>query len=116
MLSKVSATRVTVFVNEDTRQGTEQRWRAVFDLLVHKQAAGATVTRPQMSFASHHQVHSPDMEVTMDHIPVRIEFVDTPERVQELLPTLYEPVNDGLIEVQDTTVVKVAQKEDKVKI
>jgi len=27
-----------------------------------------------------------------------------------------EPVNDGLIEVQDTTVVKVAQKEDKVKI
>jgi PII-like signaling protein len=116
MLSKGPAKRVTVFVNEDTRHGTEPLWRAVFDLLVHKQAAGATVTRPQMGFGSHHQVHSPDMEATMDHLPVRIEYIDTPERVQELLPTLYELVNDGLIEVQDTTVVKVAQKENKIKI
>ena len=43
MLSKGPAKRVTVFVNEDTRHGTEPLWRAIFDLLVHKQAAGATV-------------------------------------------------------------------------
>src|ERR1700683_1337222 len=116
MLSKGPAKRVTIFVNEDTRHGTEPLWRAVFDLLFHKQAAGVSVTRPQMGFGSHHQVHSPDMEATMDHLPVRIEYIDTPERVQELLPTLYELVNDGLIEVQDTTVVKVAQKENKIKI
>ncbi len=28
------------------------------------------------------------------------------ERVNEVLPTLYDMVQDGLIEVQDTTVVK----------
>jgi PII-like signaling protein len=33
--------------------------------------------------------------------------------VEELLPTLYEMVTDGLIEVQDTTVVKRAQKSPK---
>ena len=49
----------------------------------------------------------------MEHLPIRIEFVDTAERVEELLPTLYDLVNDGLIEVQDTTVIKVAQKEKK---
>lgn len=113
MLSKGPAKRVTVFVNEDTRHGTEPLWRAVFDLLVHKQAAGATVTRPLMGFGSHHRVHSPDMEAQMEHLPIRIEFVDTAERVEELLPTLYDLVNDGLIEVQDTSVVKVAQKEKK---
>lgn len=47
----------------------------------------------------------------MEHLPVRIEFVDTPEKVEELLPTLYDMVTDGMIDVQDTTVVKVARKE-----
>ena len=45
-----------------------------------------------------------------EHLPVRIEFVETPEKVEEVLPALYEMVSDGLIEVQDTTVVKFARK------
>jgi PII-like signaling protein len=111
MLSKGPAKRVTIFVNEDARHGSEPLWRAIFDLLAHKQAAGATVTRPHMGFGSHHRVHSPDMEATMEHLPIRIEFIDTVVKVEELLPTLYELVNDGLIEVQDTTIIKAAQKE-----
>src|SRR4029077_12691790 len=35
------------------------------------------------------------------------------EKVDEVLPTLYEMVSDGLIEVQDTTVVKFARKPAK---
>jgi PII-like signaling protein len=110
MLTKGPAKRVTIFINEDTRHGIEPLWKAVFEFLVHRQAAGATVLRPWMGFGSHHHVRSPDMEATMEHLPVRIEFVDTPERVQELLPTLYDMVTDGLIEVQDTTVIKAVQK------
>ena len=113
MLSKGPAKRVTIFVNEDTRHGTEPLWRSIFDFLVHKRAAGASMTRPSMGFGSHRHVHSPDMEATMEHLPVRIEFVDTPERVDELLPTLYDLVTDGMIDIQDTTIVKIAQKEKK---
>ena len=39
--------------------------------------------------------------------------METPEKVDEVLPTLYEMVSDGLIEVQDTTVVKLARKSAK---
>ena len=39
---------------------------------------------------------------------MRIEFIETAEKVDELLPTLYDMVADGLIEVQDTTVIKAA--------
>jgi PII-like signaling protein len=46
----------------------------------------------------------------VQHLPIRIEFVDAKEKVDEVLPTLYEMVSDGLIEVQDTTVVKLARK------
>ena len=55
-------------------------------------------------------LHTPKIEVLAQHLPIRIEFVETPERVEELLPTLYEMVTDGLIEAQDTTVVKLARK------
>ena len=39
--------------------------------------------------------------------------METAEKVEEILPTLYDMVTDGLIEVQDTTIVKAAMKERK---
>jgi PII-like signaling protein len=47
----------------------------------------------------------------MEHLPVRIEFIEAADVVDALMPTLYDMVSDGLIEVQDTTVIKAAMKE-----
>jgi PII-like signaling protein len=58
-------------------------------------------------------LHTPKVEVLAQHLPIRIEFVETREKIEEVLPTLYEMVSDGLIEVQDTTVVKLARKSTK---
>jgi len=55
-------------------------------------------------------LHTHKVEELTQPLPIRIEFVETPEKVEEVLPTLYEMVTDGLIEVQDTTVVKLAHK------
>jgi len=41
-------------------------------------------------------------------MPLRIEFIDTESNVLALLPLLQELVTDGLIEAQDTTILKVA--------
>lgn len=111
MLPKGPAKKVTIYVNEDTRFHTGPLWRAIFDYLQHKRVAGATVLRPVMGFGSHHRRHSMDMEATMEHMPIRIEFVDSAERTNEVLPTLYEMVRDGLIEVQDTAVIKSVMQE-----
>ncbi len=59
----------------------------------------------------HGVLHTPKVEVLAEHLPIRIEFIETAQKVDELLPTLYEMVSDGLIEIQDTTVVKVALKD-----
>ncbi len=111
MLPKGPAKKVTIYVNEDTRFHTGPLWRAVFDYLQHKNVAGATVLRPVMGFGSHHRRHSMEMEATMEHMPIRIEFVDSAARVNEILPTLYDMVTDGLIEVQDTAVIKSVSSE-----
>jgi PII-like signaling protein len=58
-------------------------------------------------------LHTSRAEEVVQRLPIRIEFVETAEKVEEILPTLYEMVSDGLIEVQDTTVVRLARKSPK---
>lgn len=113
MLSKGAAKKVTIYVNEDTRHHMTSLYEAILSFLMHKGVAGATATRAMVGFGAHRILHTPKIEVLAEHLPIRIEFVETAERVNDLLPTLYDMVSDGLIEVQDTTVVKVAKKERK---
>jgi PII-like signaling protein len=112
MLSRGAAKKVTIYVNEDTRYHMDALWDAILRFLRHKHVAGATVLRPVAGFGAHELIHAPDQEIR-EHMPMRIEFIDTAEKVDELLPSLYDMVVDGLIEVQDTNVVKAVKKDAK---
>jgi PII-like signaling protein len=109
MLTKGPAKKVTIFINEDAPHRMTALHDALMTFLLHKGVPGATATRAFSGFGSHHALHTPRMEATAEHLPIRIEFVESAERVEELLPTLYEMVTDGLIEVQDTTVIKLTR-------
>jgi PII-like signaling protein len=110
MLTKGPAKKVTIFINEDTQHHMMALHDSIMAFLMHKGVSGATATRAYSGFGSHQMLHTPKIEVMAMHLPIRIEFVETREKVDEILPTLYEMVSDGLIEVQDTTVVKLARK------
>ncbi len=115
MLPKGSAKKVTIYLNQDTRTHIEPLWSAVLGFLRHKHVAGATLFRADGGFGAHEQFHDPRSEYLAEHSPIRIEFIETPQRADELLPTLYEMVTDGLITVQDLTVVKCCAKDAKTK-
>jgi PII-like signaling protein len=110
MLSRGAAKKVTIYVNEDIRHHMDSLWSAILRFLRHKHVAGATVLRPVAGFGAHEVIHIPDNEIRAEHMPMRIEFIDSAEKVDEILPTLYEMVEDGVIEVQDTNVVKAVTK------
>jgi PII-like signaling protein len=110
MLTKGPAKKVTIFINEDTQHHMTALHDSIMTFLMHKGVSGATATRAFSGFGSHQILHTPKIEVLAQHLPIRIEFVDTPEKVEEVLPILYEMVSDGLVEVQDTTVVKLTRK------
>jgi PII-like signaling protein len=110
MLTKGPAKKVTIYVNEDAKHHLGSLHEAILMFLLHKGVAGATATRAMAGFGAHHLLHTPNIEALAEHLPVRIEFLETAEKIDELLPTLYDMVVDGLIEVQDTMVVKSAMK------
>ena len=113
MLSKGAAKKVTIYLNEDTQRHLSPLYESILSFLMSRGVAGATATRALAGFGAHRELHTPKIEVLAEHLPIRIEFIETAEKVEEILPTLYDMVTDGLIEVQDTNVVKIAAKEKR---
>jgi PII-like signaling protein len=108
MLQLGPAKKVTIHLNEDTSSSRDFIYREIFSFLLQQGVAGATLIRPDEGFGPHHRVHSQDGEgVRGQHLPVRIEFIETQQRFEALLPELYRLTTDGLIEVQDTTIIKL---------
>jgi PII-like signaling protein len=111
MLRKGTAKKVTIFVNEDTQRHLGSLCDAILTFLLHKGVSGATATRAIAGFGAHQVIHTTKIELLTEHLPIRIEFIESAEKVDEIMPTLYDMVNDGVIEVQDTNVIKVANKD-----
>ncbi len=107
MLLPGPAKKVCIYLNEDTISDKDYLSREILAILYHMKVAGATVLRPAAGFGSHHHLHPSGSGIDSDpHMPVRIDFVESPERVNAILPLLERLVVDGLIEMHDTTIVK----------
>ena len=109
MLQPGLAKKVTIHLNEDTAAERDFLYHEIFAFLFARGIAGATLVRPQAGFGAHHRIH--DAELGRDaggHMPIRIEFVEAPDIVDQLMPELCRLLSDGLIEAHDTTVYKAA--------
>ena len=109
MLARGPAKKVTIHLNEDTSAAHDFLSSEILAFLFKQGIAGATVTRPEAGFGSHHHWHTRGGGIDSDrHRPLRIEFIESVAMVEGLLPELENLLTDGVIESQDTTVVKAA--------
>src|SRR5512142_540651 len=106
MLKQGHAKRVTICVGEDVHHRGEALYMAILNFLFYRGVAGATVTKGIAGFGADHKLHTNRIVRLAENLPIRIEFVEAPEKLDALLPTLYELVGPGIIDVQDTTVIK----------
>lgn len=109
MLVPGPAKKVVIHLNEDTTARTDFLSKEILTLLFEQGVAGATVTRPQGGFGSHHRMHPSGGGIDADrHMPLRIEFIESAATLERILPALEAMLTDGIIEAQDTTILKVA--------
>lgn len=114
MLKAGPAKKVSIYVGEDHQYHRQSVYSAILDFLFYRGVSGANVMRGMAGFGADHHLHTTRIEVLTQNLPVKIEFIDSSEKVEELLPKLHEMVGTGLIEVQDTTVVKPSEVSKKV--
>jgi PII-like signaling protein len=111
MLAPGAAQKVIIHLNQDTNSTQGFLFSEILDFLYANGVAGATVIRPYAGFGSHHRIHTQGAgSVEGEHLPVRIEFLESPAVVDAILPALCDMVTDGLVETHPTTVVKWAQR------
>ena len=107
MLPSGIAKKVTIHLNDDTSSAHDFLYNEIFSFLRTQGVAGATLIRPDAGFGSHHQVHQKDLaDGGYGRMPVRIEFIESPDKVASLMPELCALLTDGLIEAHETVIYK----------
>jgi PII-like signaling protein len=109
MLKSGAAKKVSIYVGEDHQYHGQSVYSAILDFLFYRGISGATVVRGIAGFGADHHIHTTRIERLTENLPIKIEFIESLEKVEELLPKLHEMTGTGLIEIQDTTVVKPSE-------
>ena len=113
MLKSGPAKKISIYVGEDQLYHGQALYAAVLDYLFYRGVSGATVVRGIAGFGADHKMHTARILRLTENLPVKIEFVESSEKLQEILPKLHDLVGVGLIEEQDTIVLKPSQAREE---
>ena len=113
MLNAGPAKKVSIYVGEDHQYHGHTVYGAILDYLFYRGVSGANVVRGVAGFGADHHMHTTRILRLTENLPMKIEFIESPEKVDELLPKLHEMVGTGLIEIQDTIVAKPSETSRK---
>jgi CBS domain-containing protein/PII-like signaling protein len=100
------ATRVIIYIGESDKYGSTSLYMAILQLLKREGAAGATVIRALAGYGAHSRIHTATIETLSADLPIRVEWIDLPDRVERLLPQVRRMVADGLITLEPVEVVQ----------
>lgn len=108
--------RVRIYVGEQDRAPGESRrplWETILSFLRGEGAAGATVLRGMAGFGAHSRVHVARFADVVPDLPIIIEWIDGPERVERLLPRVCQLVASGTITVEEVGIARYTHRDPR---
>ena len=109
MLTTGKAVKVILYLSDTAKHHGVPVYTSVLDFLFRKGIAGATAVKGVAGFGAKHRIHTAHILELSDHLPIRIEFIDTREKVDSILDELQAICGCGLIEVQETSIIVPAR-------
>jgi len=103
---EVDAKQVTIFVNSTDQWRGRPLYAAIVQLCHQTGVAGASVTPCVEGYGAGHRLHTSRLLELCEDLPVRIDMVDLPERVEPLLAGLEGMVGEGLVVVSDDHIIR----------
>lgn len=113
MLKKGAAKKLIVYVNALEHSEGKPTYEAIVEFAHRHGCAGATVTRAISGYGSSGKVHEEHLFRLSDDATMRIEIVESEQKITALLPWIYDMVGKGLIEVQDTDVIRITDPKEE---
>jgi PII-like signaling protein len=109
MLSVGKAVKVSIYLSEGSTHHGIPSYSSILDFLFYRGISGATVLKGIAGFGADHRMHNASFVEISDDLPLKIEFIESREKVDELLGKLEDLAGTGMIEIQETTIAKPAQ-------
>jgi PII-like signaling protein len=101
MKSETEALLVTIYINSGDHHHGAPLYAAIVHLCHDRGIAGATVFRAMEGYGSSGRLHTTRLLELGENLPVRIEIVDSREKIEALLPELDKMVPQGLITIAE---------------
>jgi len=93
--------RVRIYIGESDHWGGQPLFLAILETLRREGCAGATAVRGIAGFGAHSLIHTATIVRLSEDLPIVLEWIDTPERVERVLPKVRAMVSEGMITVDD---------------
>lgn len=106
MLQKGPAKKLVIYVTALQHHKGKPVYETIVQFAHRHGCAGATVTKAVSGYGRSGKVHEAHLFSVTEDVPMRIEIVESEQKINALLPFIYDMVDKGLIEVQDTEVIK----------
>jgi PII-like signaling protein len=103
--------RVQVYIEEGERIHGKPLYLAILETLKAEGAAGGTVAKGIAGFGAHGRIHMAHLVDLAAPLPLVVTWVDAPERVDRLLPIICDMVGEGLVTVDDVTILKYTHRD-----
>lgn len=94
-----------IYIGESDQWHHRPLHQAIIELVRKEGLAGATVIRGIAGYGANSRLHTTRILRLSEDLPIVIEVIDRPERIEAVLPKLNDMVCEGLITVTDTEVV-----------
>ena len=99
-----------VFIGEADRAGGHSLYRAVIDAAFKGGIAGATILHGPMGFGRSRQVNNEFIVDSPGNLPIVIEIIDTPEKIEAFLPALDALMISGLVTLEKVRMAHLGRR------
>lgn len=94
-----------IFVGESDKHDGKPLYEAIVTKARQRGLAGATVLRGTLGFGANSRIHTAKVLRLSEDLPMVIEIVDKPERIDAFLPELDTLITEGLVTIEKVKVL-----------
>lgn len=107
------AKRLRIYIGESDRYHGIALYHALVLKAKELDMAGATVVRGLEGYGASSRIHTARIVELSSDLPVMVEIVDSADYMNRFLPLLDEMVSEGMVTLEDVTVIKYGKKPPK---
>lgn len=94
-----------VFIGEGDKCCGRPLYEAIVETAKKRGLAGATVLRGTLGFGAHSRLHTAKLLRLSEDLPMVVEIVDAPDKIEAFIPDLDNMVSEGLVTIEKVRVI-----------